>query len=147
MNRIVRYQGAIVQDEQILLIRQRHHKTGHTYWLFPGGGIEPGESEAECVAREMWEETNVQVSVDRLLLDEPDLTEAVYQRRKTFLCTILSGIPAPGYEPEEDASAAYGIVGVGWFDLRDEAGCPPLLREDRITYPHLLAVQEALGYR
>lgn len=146
MNRIIRYQGAIVQDEQILLIRQHHRETNLTYWLLPGGGIEEGETEAECVEREIREETNVCVSVDRLLMDEPDLTAAVYQRRRTFLCSILSGIPAPGYEPEEDA-AAYAIVEVGWFDLRDEESWPRLIREDSITYPHLVSVQKALGYR
>ena len=146
MNRIIRYEGAIVQDEQILLIRQRQHDTGNSYWLFPGGGIEEGESEAECVEREMWEETNLRVAADRLLMDEPDHPGGVYKRRRTFLCSVISGTAAPGYEPEEDAAAAYGIVEVGWFDLRDESAWPLLAKEDGITYPQLRGVQQALGY-
>ena len=146
MKRVIRYQGAIVRDEQILLIRQSHHNTGENYWLFPGGGIEPGESEEECVQREMHEETNLHVVVERLLLDEPALPGAVYKRRMTFLCSVVSGTAAPGHEPEEDAAASYGIVEVGWFDLRDESGWPVLVKENGITYPELRGVQQALGY-
>ena len=146
MNRIIRYQGAIVQDEKILLIRQRHHDTGVSYWLLPGGGIEEGESEEECVQREMQEETNLRVSVERLLLDQPAEAGAVYKRRQTFLCSVVSGTAAPGHEPEEDAAASYGIVEVGWFDLRDESGWPVLVKENGITYPELRGVQQALGY-
>ena len=135
-----------MQDGQILLIRQRAHDTGKSYWLLPGGGIEAGETEEECVEREMWEETNLRVVVERLLLDQPDKSGAVYKRRKTFLCSVVSGSAAPGYEPEEDAAALYGIVEVGWFDLRDESGWPPLAKEDGITYPQLIGVQQALGY-
>lgn len=146
MNRIIRYQGAIIHDEKILLIRQRHYDTGRSYWLLPGGGIEEGESEEECVRREMHEETNLHVLVERLLLDQPAESGAVYKQRKTFLCSVLSGTATPGYEPEEDAAASYGIVEVGWFDLRDENGWPALIKADSISYPQLLAVQKALGY-
>ena len=146
MNRIIRYQGAIVRNDQILLIRHRQHDTGKSYWLFPGGGIEEGETEAECVEREMWEETNLRVSDTRLLLNEPALPGGVYKRHKTFLCSVVSCRAAPGYEPEEDAAAAYGIVEVRWFDLRDESGWPALAKEDAITYPQLRSVQRALGY-
>lgn len=146
MNRIIRYEGAIVRDHQILLIRHRRHDTGKSVWLFPGGGIEEGESEAECIEREMWEETNLRVTADRLLMDEPDQSGGIYQRRKRFLCSVVSGTAAPGYEPEEDAAAAYGIVEVRWLDLRNESGWPVPVKENAITYSQLLAVQWALGY-
>jgi 8-oxo-dGTP pyrophosphatase MutT (NUDIX family) len=45
MSRIIRYQGAIIKDHLVLLLRHREHKTGRSYWLFPGGGIEEGETE------------------------------------------------------------------------------------------------------
>lgn len=94
----------------------------------------------------MWEETNLRVSADQLLLDEPAQPGAVYKRRKTYLCTVLSGTAAPGYEPEEDAAAAYGIVEVAWLDLSDESNWPDLAKSDSITYPQLLRIQQALGY-
>ena len=71
MTRITRYQGAIIRDHHILLIQQTEHASGRSYWLLPGGGIEPDETEEDCVQREMWEETGLHVHVQCLLLDEP----------------------------------------------------------------------------
>lgn len=146
MPRYARYQGAIVRDDQILLIEHTNHATGRGYWLIPGGGIEPDESEEACVAREMWEETSLRVRVERLLLDEAAEPGTVYQRRKTYLCLIESGEAQPGYEPEEDAAAVYGITAVGWFNLRDPESWAPKVRADSQTHAQLQRVRAVLGY-
>ena len=67
MPRHIRYQGAIVQEDAILLIRHQHHADERTYWVIPGGGIEDGETPEACIAREMKEETNLDVEIGRLL--------------------------------------------------------------------------------
>jgi 8-oxo-dGTP pyrophosphatase MutT (NUDIX family) len=146
MPRTIRYQGAIIREHHLLLIRHREHTTDKSYWLFPGGGIEAGESAGACVAREMREEANVQVVVERLLLDEPIAQPAYYQRRRTYLCTIVAGEPSPGYEPEEDAQEAYGIVEVKWFDLRNADSWDEAVKSNHFTYPQLLRLQVVLGY-
>jgi len=71
LKRYTRYQGAIIQNNHILLINHCEHKTGRSYWIFPGGGIESGETEGECVQREMKEETNFNVRILALLFYEP----------------------------------------------------------------------------
>lgn len=146
MARTIRYQGAILREHHLLLIRHREHETGRSYWLFPGGGIEAGETEEACVAREMWEETNVEVVVERLLLDEPIAQPAYYQRRRTYLCTIVAGEPSPGHEPELDAQEEYGIVEVKWFDLRNADSWDEAVKSNHFTYPQLLQLQAFLGY-
>jgi ADP-ribose pyrophosphatase YjhB (NUDIX family) len=145
--RHTRYQGAIIREGHILLIQHRFHGNGHSYWLIPGGGLEPGESEVECVRREMREETGLEVAVERLLLEElahrNDRTYAVY---KTFLCRPIGGETRPGYEPEPDAASAYAIAAVGWFDLRDAAAWGEAIRADSHTHGLLTKLQMALGY-
>ncbi len=79
MSRKIRYQGAIINDHQILLVRHAEHVSGRSYWIIPGGGIEAGETEEECVQREMLEETNLRVEVERLLLDEEGIRGGIYQ--------------------------------------------------------------------
>lgn len=147
MQRFARYQGAIVRDHQILLIQHTNHADGRSYWLLPGGGIEPGEGEEACVVRELWEETSLAVRVERLLLDEAAEPGGVYQRRKTYLCVVEAGEASPGYEPEPDAAAAYGITAVAWFDLRSAASWPAELLTDQITHPLLQRLRVALGYQ
>lgn len=146
MERIIRYQGAIIRDGHILLIKHRRHADGCEYWVIPGGGRDPGESEEGCVRREMREETHLDVRVERLLLDQPAHPDGVYQRYKTYLCVPIAGRAQPGYEPEPDAARAYAISEVAWFDLRDETAWEPLLRRDSITYPQVRCIREALGY-
>jgi 8-oxo-dGTP diphosphatase len=146
VTRIIRYQGAIIREHHILLIKHTHHASGRSYWLIPGGGIEPNETEVACVQREMLEETCLQVQVRALLLDEPGIAGDIYQRRKTYLCEVGSGEARPGYEPEEEAASQYSITDVGWFDLRDAASWPEQIVHDQITYPLLQRIQVALGY-
>jgi 8-oxo-dGTP diphosphatase len=64
-------------------------------WEFPGGKVASGETEAECLRREIREEMGTVVQVaDRLrpvLYREPDRTI----RLIPYLCIILRGSPKP----------------------------------------------------
>lgn len=53
--------GVLRQAERFLLIRRAAVVRAPHQWCFPGGGIEPGESEADALVREMREELDVVV--------------------------------------------------------------------------------------
>lgn len=61
-NSVVPSVTAVVCDpgKRLLLI----HKTDNDLWALPGGGHEIGESIAETVTREVWEETGIKVMID-----------------------------------------------------------------------------------
>lgn len=59
----VRVAAIIVMDDKILLVR--HEKNDRTYWLLPGGGVEFGETLEQALVRELKEETNLDIVVDR----------------------------------------------------------------------------------
>lgn len=143
----IRYQGAIMRENQILLIKHREHKSGRAYWIIPGGGREAGESEEDCVRREMFEETGLTVSVERLLLDEIVETHQWHAQHKTYLCRADEGNAQPGYEPEPEVAEHYAITEVRWFDLSDTASWDQLVKADPITYPLLQKLQSVLGYK
>jgi len=144
--RPTRYQGAIIKDDHILLIKHTEHASGRSFWVIPGGRREPGETELACVQREMWEETNLEVEVERLLVESVLPNDRFNKKRKTYLCHVISGEASPGYEPEADAAANYAITEVAWFDLRSEENWERSIFDNHIAYPILQQIREALGY-
>ena len=144
--RIIRYQGAIIRDHHILLLKQMEHASGRSYWQIPGGRIEADETEEQCVQREMLEETGLHVQVHSLLLDEPSTLGALYQRWKTYRCHILAGEARPGTEPEAEYATAYSFTEVGWFDLRHPTAWDAQLGAEPYLYSLLQRIQAALGY-
>lgn len=84
--------AAIVKQKGKFLICQRAaNKNCGLLWEFPGGKIEPGETEEQCIIRECFEELNINLSVDQKIADivyeYPERTINLH----FFLCHIVSG--------------------------------------------------------
>jgi 8-oxo-dGTP pyrophosphatase MutT (NUDIX family) len=60
----LRVAGLIIRDGLVLLAR--HVKGGRSTYLFPGGGVEPGETAHEALMRELREEAGTACSVETL---------------------------------------------------------------------------------
>ena len=61
----VRVAVVMLRGETILLIR--HRRDARLYWVLPGGGLETGEPLVAAAAREVREETGLDVQIRRLL--------------------------------------------------------------------------------
>jgi 8-oxo-dGTP diphosphatase len=60
--------AAVIERQGELLVSLRHPKgTRPSQWEFPGGKVEPGESEAQALVREIREELGVKASVGTLV--------------------------------------------------------------------------------
>jgi len=125
-NRLVPAASAIVLDDagRILL----HKRTDNGYWSIPGGAMEPGESIAETIVREVREETGVEAQVERLLgvysnprhVSVYDDGEVRQQFSVCFLCRAVGGELTTSKESSE----------VRFFDLAqiEELSIHPSIR-------------------
>jgi 8-oxo-dGTP diphosphatase len=88
--------AGIIQNGQKILISQRgqeSHLAG--YWEFPGGKRKSGESYEECLVREILEELNIEVAVERLFEEITyEYSEKIVTLR-FFLCGIKNGEVKP----------------------------------------------------
>jgi 8-oxo-dGTP diphosphatase len=100
--------GAVVTDGQgRLLMIQRGHDPGAGLWSIPGGRIEPGETDAQALVRELLEETNMQVKVGKLIgrVQRPGLGGAVIDIRD-YAATVTGGTLRAG----DDAADARWVT-------------------------------------
>ncbi len=67
MKPVVAVAGIAFDDDGRVLLIQRGKEPGRGLWTVPGGSLELGESMSEAVAREMREETGMEVEVGDLV--------------------------------------------------------------------------------
>lgn len=81
------------EDDEILVV-QRGEKTDHPFmWEFPGGKVKKGESEEDCIIREISEELNMNIVIcGRLPGVEHDYGHKQI-RLIPFVCDTLDDIP------------------------------------------------------
>jgi 8-oxo-dGTP diphosphatase len=103
LSRIIRplfqvFAAAVIFDQHknIFLVKstyQRFHP-----WGLPGGSLEYGEHPEEAVIREIWEETGLNVCIEKLLLVNSWLPDRV---GLYYLCRITDGTFHPSDEVSE----------------------------------------------
>jgi ADP-ribose pyrophosphatase YjhB (NUDIX family) len=64
-----RVSAIIISNDQLLLIHRK--KEGKEYWVFPGGGVEEGETNEQAIIREMKEETSLDMENARFAFGDP----------------------------------------------------------------------------
>lgn len=98
--------AAMVFDEQgrILLFKHTYRKFE---WGIPAGGLEYGEQPDKAIVREFFEETSMQIKVEKLLLAESSKED--HNISLIFLCKIVSGM----FEESNEISE------MKYFDVND----------------------------
>ena len=63
--------AALIENREgrLLIARRKQEISLGGYWEFPGGKIEPGESPAECIVRELREEMDMHIETGDILAE------------------------------------------------------------------------------
>jgi 8-oxo-dGTP diphosphatase len=84
--------AALVRDGRVLASRRTEPPRLAGLWEFPGGKVEPGETDAQALVRELREELQVEVEVGERL--GGDLSIGGTAVLRVYLCRLVAGEPA-----------------------------------------------------
>lgn len=83
--------AAIIQKENKILATKRGYGEFINMWEFPGGKIELGETKEQALVREIKEELNIEISVDKFAIDIEYQYPNFYLFMSCFMCSIKEG--------------------------------------------------------
>ena len=81
------------ESGKVLLVRRGPDQSLGGYWEFPGGKVEPNESEEECLMRELAEELSIDVEVGDLVAESHYTYEHGEFLLKAYEVRIVKGKP------------------------------------------------------
>tara|TARA_B110000914_G_C15207944_1_gene329271 strand:- start:107 stop:484 length:378 start_codon:yes stop_codon:yes gene_type:complete len=85
--------AAIIKKDNLYLVTQRNrNKHMGLKWEFPGGKVEANEALKEALAREIYEELNIDINVYEKLAEESYKDSEINIVLHYFLCSIKDGV-------------------------------------------------------
>lgn len=87
----LRVVAAIIEKNEKILIAQRLKGEFAGLWEFPGGKIEEGETPEQALIREIEEEFDTEINIEKHLTTVEHQYDSFYLIMDCFICTIKSG--------------------------------------------------------
>ena len=113
--------GVVFRHGRFLAASRPAGKAGAGFWEFPGGKVEPGETPAEALKRELREE----LALDVIVLDEMFYLEATGRGGTRLALHFIRALARSGSEPAPRERQSFRWLG------RAELDQVPWLENDR----------------
>ena len=91
MKRIEVVAAIIHDDKGRIFATQRGYGNFKDYWEFPGGKMEPGETPEQALKREIWEELETRIEIERLITTVEYDYPAFHLTMHCYWCHVESG--------------------------------------------------------
>ena len=105
---------------------------GHDFWLPPGGGLEFGETAAECLKREFLEECGLLIEPGRFLFTCGVINDPIHAIELFFEVKFISGTLITGTDPErgpDQIISEVKTISFNELDEKDHKILHPLFRQ------------------
>jgi 8-oxo-dGTP diphosphatase len=84
---------AIILQQNKILVTQLNASSDHPLkWEFPGGKLKPGETEEECISREINEELEIDIEIRKPMISLFHNYGCKQIELIPFLCVIKTGV-------------------------------------------------------
>jgi 8-oxo-dGTP diphosphatase len=109
---------AIIYQSEKILCTQRSEKMKHPLkWEFPGGKVEAGESLEYCLKREIQEELNIIIQIEKALPNNHHkYGKGIEIILHPFLCSFLSGEMRPKEHKELRWLPISNLMELDWVE-------------------------------
>lgn len=84
--------GIIAQNKKILIAQRAKKDSLYGKWEFPGGKMEAGETDVECLRRELNEEFGIHVTVGSYIVSSFFTHNETQYEMRAYLVTSFDGI-------------------------------------------------------
>lgn len=83
--------AAIIMKDNKIFVTQRGYGKFKDWWEFPGGKIEEGETPEECLKREIKEELEADINIDKYLCTVEYDYPNFHLKMECFICSLIDG--------------------------------------------------------
>lgn len=83
--------AAIIIKDNKIFVTQRGYGEFKDWWEFPGGKIEEGETPEECLKREIKEELEADINIDKYLCTVEYDYPNFHLKMECFICSLIDG--------------------------------------------------------